>query len=203
MNSKSLRDHQRKWLEHRDYMAADQPRQNGFEGDDLKQSPDYWEAMADLTKEPHGVFASGVRRGSAKGNQRAFIEDSYGGALKLEETPKGVAFSDQRRPGPNLTHGRADWCRHAEAQHGRLQRAGGGWRRSAALRTDVHFFQRAYREDRRQKHGTLSRRPGLLQRHIFQGRETGQADRSGTARRLDGCVLKLRCRARLVKPSSA
>ncbi len=86
-----LRDRQRKWLEYRDYMAADQPRQNGFEGDDPKKSPDYWEAMVDLTESRTEFLRAAFDEALPQGITGIY-RDSYGGDLKLEETPKGVAF---------------------------------------------------------------------------------------------------------------
>lgn len=96
---RNLRDHQRKWLEHRDYIASDQPRQNGFEGDDLKKSPDYWEAMADLTKSRTEFLRRAFDEALPKGITGLY-QDSHGGELKLEETPKGVAFSIDVVRGP-------------------------------------------------------------------------------------------------------
>lgn len=86
-----LRNLQRKWLEHREYIAADQPRQNGFEGDDLKKSPDYWEAMADVTESRTEFLRAAYDPALPKGITGIY-QDSYGGELKLEETPKGIAF---------------------------------------------------------------------------------------------------------------
>lgn len=96
---KNLRNHQRKWIEHRDYIASDQPRQNGFEGDDFKKSPDYWEAMADLT-ESRTEFLRAVFDEALPEGITGIYRDSYGGELKLEETPKGVAFSIDVVRGP-------------------------------------------------------------------------------------------------------
>jgi uncharacterized protein YecT (DUF1311 family) len=97
-----LRDRQREWLKHRDYIASDQPRQNGFEGTDVKQSPDYWEAMADLTKERaeflHAAFNPALPKGIT-----GVYQDSYGGALQLEETAQGLVFSINVVRGPT-TH---------------------------------------------------------------------------------------------------
>jgi uncharacterized protein YecT (DUF1311 family) len=87
-----LRDRQREWLKHRDYMASDQPRQNGFEGGDFKLSPDYWEAMADLTKERTQFLRSAFDSTLPKGITGVY-QDSYGGALQLEETAEGIVFS--------------------------------------------------------------------------------------------------------------
>lgn len=97
-----LRDRQREWLKHRDYMAADQPRQNGFEGSDFKQSPDYWEAMADLTKERTQFLRAAFDRTLPKGITGVY-QDSYGGALQLEETAQGIVFSINVVRGPT-TH---------------------------------------------------------------------------------------------------
>ena|ERR1700686_2111920 len=97
-----LRDRQREWLKHRDYMASDQPRQNGFEGSDFKQSPDYWEAMADLTKERAAFLRAAFDRTLPKGITGVY-QDSYGGALQLEETAEGVVFSINVVRGPT-TH---------------------------------------------------------------------------------------------------
>lgn len=96
---RDLRDHQRKWLEHRDYIASDQPRQNGFEGDDFKKSPDYWEAMADLTTSRTEFLRAAFDEALPKGITGIY-RDSHGGDLKLEETPKGVAFSIDVVRGP-------------------------------------------------------------------------------------------------------
>lgn len=96
---RDLRDHQRKWLEHRDYIASDQPRQNGFEGDDFTKSPDYWEAMADLTKGRTEFLRAAFDQALPKGITGIY-RDSYGGELKLEETPKGVVFSIDVVRGP-------------------------------------------------------------------------------------------------------
>ncbi|HEV2842142.1 MAG TPA: lysozyme inhibitor LprI family protein [Chthoniobacterales bacterium] len=101
---RDLRDRQRKWLEYRDYIASDQPRQNGFEGSDLKESPDYWEAMADLTKSRTEFLRAAFDEVLPKGITGVY-QDSYGGELKLEETPKGVAFSINVVRGPTLHTG--------------------------------------------------------------------------------------------------
>jgi uncharacterized protein YecT (DUF1311 family) len=97
-----LRDRQREWLKHRDYMAADQPRQNGFEGSDFKQSPDYWEAMADLTKTRTEFLRAAYDSTVPKGITGVY-QDSYGGALQLEETSAGIVFSINVVRGPT-TH---------------------------------------------------------------------------------------------------
>jgi uncharacterized protein YecT (DUF1311 family) len=97
-----LRDRQREWLKHRDYMASDQPRQNGFEGSDFKQSPDYWEAMADLTKERTAFLRAAFDSSLPKGMTGVY-QDSYGGALQLEETAQGLVFSLNVVRGPT-TH---------------------------------------------------------------------------------------------------
>ena len=97
-----LRDRQREWLKHRDYIASDQPRQNGFEGTDIKQSPDYWEAMADLTKERTEFLRAAFNPALPKGITGVY-QDSYGGALQLEETPQGLVFSINVVRGPT-TH---------------------------------------------------------------------------------------------------
>lgn len=97
-----LRDRQREWLKHRDYIASDQPRQNGFEGTDLKQSPDYWEAMADLTKERAEFLRAAFNPALPKGMTGEY-QDSYGGALQLEETAQGLVFSINVVRGPT-TH---------------------------------------------------------------------------------------------------
>lgn len=97
-----LRDRQREWLKHRDYMASDQPRQNGFTGGDFKQSPDYWEAMADLTKERAEFLRAAFNPALAKGITGVY-QDSFGGALQLEQTAQGVVFSVNVVRGPT-TH---------------------------------------------------------------------------------------------------
>jgi uncharacterized protein YecT (DUF1311 family) len=86
-----LRDRQREWLKHRDYMAADQPRQNGFEGSDFKQSPDYWDARADLTKERAEFLRAAFNPALPKGITGLY-QDSQGGALQLEETAQGIVL---------------------------------------------------------------------------------------------------------------
>ena len=97
-----LRGRQREWLKHRDYMASDQPRQNGFEGSDFKQSPDYWETMADLTKSRTEFLRAAFDSTLPKGIPGVY-QDSYGGALQLEETPEGIVFSINVVRGPT-TH---------------------------------------------------------------------------------------------------
>jgi uncharacterized protein YecT (DUF1311 family) len=97
-----LRDRQREWLKHRDYLASDQPRQNGFEGTDVKQSPDYWEAMADLAKERAEFLRAAFNPALPKGITGVY-QDSYGGALQLEETAQGLVFSINVVRGPT-TH---------------------------------------------------------------------------------------------------
>lgn len=97
-----LRDRQREWIKHRDYMAADQPRQNGFEGSDFKLSPDYWEAMADLTKERTEFLRAAFDSTLPKGITGVY-QDSSGGALQLEETAQGIVFSINVVRGPT-TH---------------------------------------------------------------------------------------------------
>jgi uncharacterized protein YecT (DUF1311 family) len=99
-----LRDRQREWLKHRDYIASDQPRQNGFEGTDVKQSPDYWEAMADLTKERAEFLRAAFNPALPKGITGVY-EDSYGGALQLEETAQGLVFSINVVRGPTAHTG--------------------------------------------------------------------------------------------------
>jgi uncharacterized protein YecT (DUF1311 family) len=97
-----LRGRQREWLKHRDYIASDQPRQNGFEGTDVKQSPDYWEAMADLTKERAEFLRAAFNPALPKGITGLY-QDSYGGFLQLEETAQGLVFSISVVRGPT-TH---------------------------------------------------------------------------------------------------
>lgn len=97
-----LRDRQREWLKHREYIASDQPRQNGFEGSDFKQSPDYWEAMADLTKD-RAKFLRAAFNPALPKEITGVYQDSQGGALQLEETPQGVVFSINVVRGPT-TH---------------------------------------------------------------------------------------------------
>jgi uncharacterized protein YecT (DUF1311 family) len=97
-----LRDRQREWLKHRDYMASDQPRQNGFTGSDFKQSPDYWEAMADLTKERAEFLRAAFNPALPKGITGVY-QDSFGGALQFEQTAQGIVFSVNVVRGPT-TH---------------------------------------------------------------------------------------------------
>ncbi|MEY2489538.1 MAG: hypothetical protein QOC70_1480 [Verrucomicrobiota bacterium] len=97
-----LRDRQREWLKHRDYIASDQPRQNGFEGSDFKQSPDYWEAMADLTQDRATFLRAAFNPALPKGITGVY-QDSQGGALQLEETTQGIVFSINVVRGPT-TH---------------------------------------------------------------------------------------------------
>jgi uncharacterized protein YecT (DUF1311 family) len=99
---KELRDQQRKWLDHRDYMSADQPRQNGFRGNDPKQSGDYWDSMAELTKARTEFLRASFDSSLPKGITGAY-EDSYGGSLNLEERADGVAFQIEVVRGPT-TH---------------------------------------------------------------------------------------------------
>jgi uncharacterized protein YecT (DUF1311 family) len=99
-----LRDRQREWLKHRDYIASGQPRQNGFEGTDFKQSPDYWEAMADLTKERAEFLRAAFNPALPKGITGVY-QDSYGGALQLEETAQGLVFSINVVRGPTVHTG--------------------------------------------------------------------------------------------------
>ena len=96
---KELRDGQRKWLEYRDYMAADQPRQMGFKGDDPKQSADYWEAMAGLTTARTRFLRAAFDSPPPAGISGSY-EDSYGGELKLEERADFVAFQINVVRGP-------------------------------------------------------------------------------------------------------
>jgi uncharacterized protein YecT (DUF1311 family) len=96
---KNLRGRQRKWIEYRDYMAASQPRQNGFEGDDPKSSADYWEAMADFTEERTQFLRASFDTSLPKGITGTY-QDSFGGELRLEETKEGVAFSINVVRGP-------------------------------------------------------------------------------------------------------
>ena len=96
---KELRDQQRKWLEYRDYMAADQPRQMGFEGNDPKQSADYWEAMAGLTRSRTKFLRAAFDSTLPKGISGVY-QDSYGGELKLEERADFVAFQINVVRGP-------------------------------------------------------------------------------------------------------
>jgi uncharacterized protein YecT (DUF1311 family) len=96
---KDLRDRQRQWLEHRDYISADQPRQNGFEGSNPKSSAFYWEAMADLTEGRTRFLRASYDPALPKGISGVY-EDSYGGELKLEETKEGVAFAIEVVRGP-------------------------------------------------------------------------------------------------------
>jgi uncharacterized protein YecT (DUF1311 family) len=96
---KDLRDRQRKWLEYRDYMAASQPKQNGFEGDDPKRSADYWEAMADFTEMRTRFLRASFDASLPKGITGLY-QDSFGGELKLEATKDGVVFSISVVRGP-------------------------------------------------------------------------------------------------------
>jgi uncharacterized protein YecT (DUF1311 family) len=96
---RDLRDRQRKWLEYRDYMAASQPRQNGFEGNDPKSSADYWEAMADFTEDRTRFLRASFDTSLPKGITGIY-QDSFGGELRLEETKEGVAFSINVVRGP-------------------------------------------------------------------------------------------------------
>lgn len=99
-----LRDQQRKWLEHRDYMAADEPRQNGFHGDDPKQSSHYWDAMAVLTRARAEFLGASFDRALPKGITGSY-DDSYGGSLNLEERSDGVVFQIDVVRGPTLHTG--------------------------------------------------------------------------------------------------
>jgi len=96
---KELRDNQRKWIEYRDYMSADQPRQNGFRGEDPKQSADYWESMASLTKSRIEFLEAAFDEGLPKGISGSY-EDSFGGSLNLEERADGVVFQIEVVRGP-------------------------------------------------------------------------------------------------------
>lgn len=96
---RDLRDRQRKWIGYRDYMASDQPRQNGFEGSDPKKSPDYWKASADLTEERSRFLRASFDPSLPKGISGVY-QDSLGGELRLEETKEGVAFSINVVRGP-------------------------------------------------------------------------------------------------------
>ncbi|MDP9004691.1 MAG: DUF1311 domain-containing protein, partial [Verrucomicrobiota bacterium] len=88
---KDLRERQRKWLEYRDYISADQPRQNGFHGDDPKKSADYWTSMAELTQSRTEFLRAAYDRSLPRGITGSY-GDSFGGALDLEERKDGVAF---------------------------------------------------------------------------------------------------------------
>jgi uncharacterized protein YecT (DUF1311 family) len=99
-----LRDQQRKWLEYRDYIAADQPRQNDFRGNDPKQSDHYWDAMADLTEARTKFLQASFDSTLPKGIT-GFYEDSYGGSLSLEERADGLAFEIDVVRGPTLHTG--------------------------------------------------------------------------------------------------
>lgn len=101
---KELRDQQRKWLEYRDHMAADQPRQNDFHGNDPKQSSYYWDAMAELTKARAEFLRASFDSALPKGISGSY-EDSYGGSLNLEERADGVAFQIDVVRGPTLHTG--------------------------------------------------------------------------------------------------
>ena len=101
---KEWRDRQREWLGHRDDMASREAYQNGFEGKDLKQSADYLEAMAELTKERTKFLRASLDRTLPKGIS-GFYQDSYGGALSLEERAEGVAFQIDVLRGPSLHTG--------------------------------------------------------------------------------------------------
>jgi uncharacterized protein YecT (DUF1311 family) len=101
---KDLRDRQRKWLEHRDYMAADQPRQNGFQGNDPKSSAYYWETMADLTEARTQFLRASFDPSLPKGITGVY-QDSFGGELKLEETKEGVVFAIEVVRGPTSHSG--------------------------------------------------------------------------------------------------
>jgi uncharacterized protein YecT (DUF1311 family) len=96
---KDLREGQRKWLEHRDYMSADQPRQNGFHGDDPKKNADYWIAMAELT-ESRTQFLRAANDLSLPRGITGSYDDSAGGLLNLEERKDGVAFQINVVRGP-------------------------------------------------------------------------------------------------------
>ena len=99
-----FRDRQREWLKHRDYIASDQPRQNGYEGSDFKQSPDYWESMADLTEERTKFLRAAYDPALPKGITGLY-QDSQGGLLQLEETAQGIVFSINVVRGPTLHTG--------------------------------------------------------------------------------------------------
>ncbi|MEY2563728.1 MAG: hypothetical protein QOH88_1921 [Verrucomicrobiota bacterium] len=96
---KDLRDGQRKWLEHRDYISADQPRQNGFHGDDPKKSADYWTSMAELTESRTEFLRAAYDRSLPSGITGSY-GDSFGGSLDLEERKEGVAFQINVVRGP-------------------------------------------------------------------------------------------------------
>jgi uncharacterized protein YecT (DUF1311 family) len=96
---KDLRERQRKWLEHRNYISADQPRQNGFHGDDPKKSADYWTSMAELTQSRTEFLRAAYDPSLPRGITGSY-GDSYGGALDLEETKDGVAFQINVVRGP-------------------------------------------------------------------------------------------------------
>lgn len=96
---KDLRERQRKWLEHRDYISADQPRQNGFHGDDPKKSADYWTSMAELTQSRTEFLRAAYDRSLPRGITGSY-GDSFGGALDLEERKDGVVFQINVVRGP-------------------------------------------------------------------------------------------------------
>jgi hypothetical protein len=96
---KELREHQRKWLEHRNYIAADEPRQHLYRGDDPKQSEHYWDAMAILTKTRVEFLQASFDDALPKGISGTY-EDSYGGFLDLEEKGDGVVFAIEVVRGP-------------------------------------------------------------------------------------------------------
>lgn len=85
-------------------MAADQPRQNDFHGNDPKQSSYYWDAMAELTKARAEFLRASFDSALPKGISGSY-EDSYGGSLNLEERADGVAFQIDVVRGPTLHTG--------------------------------------------------------------------------------------------------
>ena len=80
-------------------MAADQPRQMGFEGNDPKQSAVYWEAMAELTASRTRFLRAAFESPPANGISGLY-DDSSGGELRLEKRRDFVAFQINVVRGP-------------------------------------------------------------------------------------------------------
>jgi uncharacterized protein YecT (DUF1311 family) len=104
---KDLRDAQRRWIEYRDYMASDQPRQVG-EGDvPVKEAVSYWESMEDLTRERVKFLRAWTGKGLSAGIDGTY-DDGYGGNMVLQQTDKGIQFQISVVRGPTAHTGEID-----------------------------------------------------------------------------------------------
>lgn len=95
-----LREEQRAWIEFRDFMAGDQPRQVGDDPEKPEASAAYWDMMAGPSKNRATWLASFSKVKDLPQGLTGEWMDGNGGWLYLEERKDGVALGIEVVRGP-------------------------------------------------------------------------------------------------------